>query len=56
MTVTTANFRWLRLLAAAAGDSAAGRAVFYDSEISASFSDRLGALPMSCRWIPQPAQ
>ena len=49
-TVTGADFRGLRRLAAAAGDTFAGGAVIYDGEISASFGDRLWALPMSCLW------
>ena len=49
-TVTAADFRGLRRLSAAAGDAFSGGAVIYDGEVSASFGDRLWALPISSLW------
>jgi hypothetical protein len=45
-TVTQADFRGLRRLAAAAGKRFTGGVVLYDGEVSASFGDRLQAVPI----------
>lgn len=49
-TVTGADFRGLRRLQAAAGDRFAGGVVLYDGEASASFGDRLSAVPLRALW------
>ena len=49
-TVTAADFRGLRRLAAAAGDRFVGGAVVYDGEMCASFGDGLWAVPISRLW------
>ena len=49
-TVTTSDFRGLRKLAGATGTRFAGGAVLYDGENSASFGDRLYAVPLSRLW------
>ena len=49
-TVTASDFRGLRKLAGAAGARFAGGAVLYDGEFSASFGDRLYAVPLSRLW------
>ena len=49
-TVTASDFRGLRKLAGAAGTRFAGGVVLYDGEISASFGDRLYAVPVSRLW------
>ena len=49
-TVTAADFRGLRKLAAAAGDRFAHGVVLYDGEVSARFGDRLYAVPIRRLW------
>jgi predicted AAA+ superfamily ATPase len=49
-TVTTADFRGLRKLAAAAGRRFAAGVVLYDGETSASFGGSLHALPIRTLW------
>ena len=49
-TVTASDFRGLRKLARAAGAGFAGGVVLYDGETSASFGDRLHAVPISLLW------
>lgn len=49
-TVTAADFRGLRKLAAAAGSRFATGVVLYDGETSASFGDHLYAVPISALW------
>lgn len=49
-TVTSADFRGLRKLAAAAGDRFAHGVVLYDGEVSARFGDRLYAVPIRRLW------
>ena len=49
-TVTASDFRGLRKLAGAAGARFAGGVVLYDGETSASFGDRLHAVPISRLW------
>ena len=49
-TVRTSDFRGLRKLAGAAGARFAGGVVLYDGETSASFGDRLHAVPLSRLW------
>lgn len=49
-TVTSADFRGLRKLASATGDRFAAGVVLYDGEISASFGDRLRAVPIRRLW------
>ena len=49
-TVTAADFRGLRKLRAAAGKRFCCGVVLYDGEISASFGDRLHALPLRALW------
>ena len=49
-TVKSADFRGLRKLAAAAGDRFAQGVVLYDGEVSASFGDRLYAIPIRRLW------
>ena len=49
-TVTTSDFRGLRKLAGAVGTRFAGGIVLYDGETSASFGDRLHAVPISRLW------
>ena len=51
-TVTSADFRGLRKLASATGERFAAGVVLYDGEISASFSDRLRAVPIRRLWEP----
>ncbi len=49
-TVTASDFRGLRKLAGAARAGFAGGVVLYDGETSASFGDRLHAVPISRLW------
>ena len=49
-TVTASDFRGLRKLAGAAGARFAGGVVLYDGETTASFGDRLHAVPVSRLW------
>ena len=49
-TVTESDFSGLRKLREAAGDRFACGAVLYDGEISASFGDRLHAVPLRRLW------
>jgi predicted AAA+ superfamily ATPase len=49
-TVTTADFRGLRKLKEASGKRFAGGVVVYDGETSASFGDRLYAVPIRTLW------
>ena len=49
-TVKASDFRGLRKLAGAAGARFAGGVVLYDGETSASFGDRLHAVPISRLW------
>jgi predicted AAA+ superfamily ATPase len=49
-TVTVADFRGIRKIAAAAGSRFRAGAVLYDGEISASFGDRMYAVPMRALW------
>ena len=49
-TVNAADFRGLRKLREAAGRRFAGGVVLYDGETSASFGDRLHAVPMRALW------
>ena len=49
-TVTAADFRGLRKLASAAGPRFAAGVVLYDGETSASFGDRLHAVPIRALW------
>ncbi|MFQ5505808.1 MAG: DUF4143 domain-containing protein [Planctomycetota bacterium] len=49
-TVTAADFRGLRKLAAAAGQRFAAGAVLYDGETAASFGDHLYAVPIHVLW------
>ena len=49
-TVTASDFRGLRKLAGAVGARFASGVVLYDGEISASFGDRLHAVPISRLW------
>ena len=49
-TVTSADFRGLRKLASATGERFAAGIVLYDDEISASFGDRLNAVPICALW------
>lgn len=49
-TVTESDFRGLRKLREAAGDRFACGTVLYDGEISASFGDRLHAVPLRRLW------
>ena len=53
-TVTSADFRGLRKLASATGERFAAGVVLYDGEISASFGDRLRAVPIRRLWEPPP--
>lgn len=48
--MTPADFRGLRKLVAAAGDRFAQGVVLYDGEVSASFGDRLYAVPIRRLW------
>jgi uncharacterized protein len=49
-SVTEADFRGLRKLAAAAGKRFAAGIVLYDGEVSASFGSGLHAVPIRCLW------
>lgn len=49
-TVTAADFRGLRRLAAAAGNRFAAGVVLYDGETSATFGDGLYAVPVRALW------
>ena len=49
-TVTASDFRGLRKLKDAVGDRFAGGVVLYDGEMSASFGDRLHAVPIPLLW------
>ena len=49
-TVTASDFRGLRKLKDAAGSRFAGGVVLYDGEMSASFDDRLYAVPIRRLW------
>lgn len=49
-TVTAADFRGLRRLRETAGARFAGGVVLYDGETSASFGDRLHAVPLRALW------
>ncbi|MGD2123085.1 MAG: ATP-binding protein [Gemmatimonadota bacterium] len=49
-TVTAADFRGLRKLKEASGERFAGGAVAYDGETSASFGDKLYAVPIRTLW------
>lgn len=49
-TVTRADFRGLRKLASALGTRFAAGVVLYDGETSASFGDRLQAVPIGTLW------
>jgi predicted AAA+ superfamily ATPase len=49
-TVTQADFRGLRKLKEAAGERFAAGVVVYDGETSASFGDRLHAVPIRALW------
>ena len=49
-TVTAADFRGLRKLKEAAGKRFVGGVVLYDGEASASFGDRLHAVPIRALW------
>ena len=49
-TVTASDFRGLRKLAEAAGPRFARGVVVYDGEISASFGERLHAVPLRALW------
>ncbi len=49
-TVTAADFRGLRKLREAASGRFAGGVVLYDGETSASFGDRLHAVPLRALW------
>ena len=53
-TVTASDFRGLRKLADAVGTRFAGGVVLYDGEASASFGDRLNAVPVSRLWAGPP--
>lgn len=55
-TVTSADFRGLRKLASATGDRFTAGVVLYDGEISASFGDRLRAVPIRRLWEQPPAR
>jgi hypothetical protein len=52
-TVTAADFRGLRKLAAAAGDTFRAGVVLYDGETSVSFGDRMYAAPVRALWEPE---
>ena len=52
-TVTAADFRGLRKLAAAAGDTFRAGVVLYDGETSVSFGDRMYAVPARALWEPE---
>jgi uncharacterized protein len=49
-TVTTSDFRGLRKLKEASGHRFASGVVLYDGETSASFGDRLFAVPVRALW------
>lgn len=49
-TVTAADFKGMRRLAAACGDDFRLGIVFYDGEQAVPFGDRLVAAPVSCLW------
>jgi uncharacterized protein len=49
-TVTSGDFRGLRMLASATGDRWAGGVVLYDGEHVVSFGDRLHAVPIRRLW------
>ena len=49
-TVTTSDFRGLRRLARAAGERFVAGVVLYDGEMTASFGDRLFAVPIRAVW------
>jgi len=49
-TVTTADFRGLRKLAAAAGEKFRAGVVLYDGEASVSFGERMYAVPVRALW------
>ena len=49
-TVTAADFRGLRKLAAAGGRRFAAGVIIYDGEATVSFGDRLHAVPISALW------
>ncbi len=49
-TVTAADFRGLKKLATAVGDSFRGGVVLYDGETSASFGNRMYAIPVRALW------
>ena len=49
-TVTDADFRGLRKLAAAAGERFAAGVVLYDGEVSTGFGHRLSAVPIDRLW------
>lgn len=49
-TVTPADFRGLRKLKQAAGKRFASGVVLYDGEVSASFGDRMHAVPLRALW------
>ena len=49
-TVTAADFRGLRKLAEKTGDKFASGVVLYDGETSASFGDRMHAVPLRALW------
>ena len=53
-TVTGADFRGLRKLAAATGERFAAGVVLYDGELGAGFGDRLRAVPIRRLWEPPP--
>ena len=53
-TVTAADFRGLRKLAAATGERFAAGVVLYDGEISAGFGPRLRAVPIRRLWETPP--
>ena len=49
-TVNTSDFRGLRKLQEAVGDSFAAGIVLYDGESTVTFGDRLFAVPVRCLW------
>lgn len=49
-TVTAADFRGLKKLATAVGDSFRGGVVLYDGETSASFGNKMYAIPVRALW------
>lgn len=49
-TVTPADFRGLRKLKQAAGERFASGVVLYDGQVSASFGDRMHAVPLRALW------